>query len=78
MARLKKIPPLVILFIDSGDPDFIERWANEGYLPTIQSIMKQGCWSRIVGQEHLTEHGTSLSLFSGISRNQHGYLVSLK
>ena len=66
-------PPLVILGLDAGDPDFIVRWAQEGYLPTIASIMDRGCWAKTSGPELISEQGVWVSLFSGISRNQHGY-----
>jgi predicted AlkP superfamily phosphohydrolase/phosphomutase len=69
----KETPPLVILGIDAGDPGFIEQWAREGYLPTIASIMERGCWAQTGGPELVSEHGVWVSLFSGISRSQHGY-----
>lgn len=65
--------PLIILGLDTGDPGFIERWAQEGYLPTIASIMERGCWGQTAGPELVSEHGAWMSLFSGISRGQHGY-----
>jgi predicted AlkP superfamily phosphohydrolase/phosphomutase len=68
-----KKPPLVILGLDAGDPNFIFRWAREGYLPTIASLMNQGFWGRTVGSELISEHGVWVSLFSGISRAVHGY-----
>lgn len=42
MAIDKETPMLVILGFDVGDPVFIERWSQEGYLPTLASIMKRG------------------------------------
>ena len=66
-------PPLIVLGLDAGDPNFIQRWAEEGYLPTISKVMKRGCWARTTGPELISEHGTWVSLFSGISRSQHGY-----
>lgn len=65
--------PLVILGLDTGDPEFIRRWAQEGYLPTIASIMERGTWGRTSGPELISEHGVWRSLFSGLSRSQHGY-----
>jgi predicted AlkP superfamily phosphohydrolase/phosphomutase len=73
MTIYTKTPPLVILGFGVGDPDSIERWAQEGYLPTIASIMKRGCWGRIAGPERVSEHGTAISLFSGLSFDQIGY-----
>lgn len=65
--------PLIILGFDTGDPEFIQRWAQEGHLPTIASIMERGCWGRTGGPELVSEHGAWMSLFSGLSRGQHGY-----
>ncbi len=64
---------LLIIGLDAGDPNFIKRWADEGYLPTIASIMKQGSWGLTSGPELISEHGVWVSLFSGISRGKHGY-----
>ncbi len=66
-------PPLVLLGLDGGNAELIERWAQEGYLPTIASLMTRGCWAKTTGSEHIAEHGTFLSLLSGISRKHHGY-----
>jgi len=65
--------PLVILGIDAGDPDFLERWVREGHLPTLARIMDRGSWGRTGGPELISEHGVWVSLFSGISRREHGY-----
>lgn len=65
--------PLVLLGLDVGDPDEIERWAREGYLPTIASIMNKGCWARIGGPEMLSEQGLWFAMFNGVSRGKHGY-----
>src|SRR6266700_3700938 len=71
-----KTSPLIILGLDSGDPDFIYRWAQEGYLRTIASILQRGYWARIKGPDLICQQGLWLSLFSGLSRGQHGYYYS--
>ena len=68
-----KSSPLVILGFDAADPDLLQRWANEGHLPTLASIMKRGCWTKLTGPDLLSPHGRWLSLFSGVSRSEHGY-----
>ncbi len=68
-----KTSPLVIFGLDAGDADLIQSWVREGHLPTIASIMKRGCWGKTAGPELISEHGVWVSLFSGISRSQHGY-----
>lgn len=73
MAVDTKTSPLVIFGLDAGDADLIGRWAQEGYLPAISSIMRRGCWGTLTGPEQITEHGVWISLLSGLSRAQHGY-----
>lgn len=73
MAKDKKTPPLMIFGLDGGDAGFIRRWAEEGYLPTIASIMQRGCQGAVVGPELLSTQGAWLSLFSGVSRSSHGH-----
>lgn len=66
-------PPLVILGLDVGDPECLLRWAAEGYLPTLETIMENGVWGRIAGPDLITEHSVWVSLISGISVKDHGF-----
>ncbi|HEY7532775.1 MAG TPA: hypothetical protein VH681_08385, partial [Nitrospiraceae bacterium] len=66
-------PPLVIFGLDGADAGLIQQWAQEGYLPTIASVMQRGCLGQIGGPELMSTHGAWLTLFSGISRVEHGY-----
>lgn len=68
-----KTSPLVVIALDAGDPEFIQRWAGEGSLPTLNALMQRGCWGRIAGIEQLSEWGNWTSLLSGISRSRHGF-----
>jgi len=65
--------PLVILALDAGDAGLIERWAHEGHLQTIKGLLERGVQSRLTGSELFSENGIWVSLFSGLSRAQHGY-----
>jgi predicted AlkP superfamily phosphohydrolase/phosphomutase len=65
--------PLVILGFDAGDSVLLQRWTDEGHLPTLASLMKRGCWGLTTGSELMLEHGAWLSVFSGISRADHGF-----
>ena len=73
MTSKEKRHPLIVLGIDAGDHRFIQEWAAEGHLPAISSIMKGGFTGRTAGPELVTEHGVWISIFSGLSRGQHGY-----
>lgn len=65
--------PLVILGMDTGDAGLIAEWVAEGRLPTIGRLMERGCWGTTAGPETICEYGFGLTLFSGISRRDHGY-----
>ena len=73
MAASATTCPLVILGFDAGDPRLLQHLVSEGHLPTLASIMKQGCWGRITGPDLVSPQGCWLSLLSGISRSEHGY-----
>jgi predicted AlkP superfamily phosphohydrolase/phosphomutase len=72
--------PLMILGFDAGDPRLLRRWAREGHLPTLASLMERGCWGQTSSPELMLEHGSWIAIFSGISRARHGfyYLRQLK
>ncbi|MBA2646409.1 MAG: alkaline phosphatase family protein [Pyrinomonadaceae bacterium] len=66
-------PPLIIIGLDAADPDLMMRWAAEGYMPTLASLMQRGCWAHTAGPELICEHGIWVSLSSGVPRSWHGY-----
>lgn len=68
-----KTRPLVIFGLEAGEAALIEQWARAGRLPTIASIMQRGGFGRLTGSELVNEHGVWVSLFTGLSRGQHGY-----
>lgn len=65
--------PLIIISLDAADPELLRQWTEEGFLPGLAGILKQGCWGRIGGKEYVTPHGLWLSFFTGSSRAQHSY-----
>lgn len=65
--------PLVLFGIDAGDPELLTRWSRAGDLPNLARIMERGSWGTTGGAEMVSEHGVWVSIFSGISRRDHGY-----
>jgi predicted AlkP superfamily phosphohydrolase/phosphomutase len=66
-------PPLIVLGLDVGDPVDLTRWAREGHLPALASLLDHGFHAGTGGPDLLLEHGTWLSLVSGVSKGRHGY-----
>ena len=38
---------VVLIGLDAGDPDLIERWAAEGHLPTFARLLRDGAYGRL-------------------------------
>ena len=64
---------LLVLVMKVGDPASIARWAAEGHLPLVRSLMERGCHGRLAGAERVCEHGSATTLFSGVPADRHGY-----
>ena len=64
---------LVLLGMKVGDPASIERWAAEGHLPVLRSLLDRGCRARLAGAERICEHGSATTLFTGTPADRHGY-----
>lgn len=65
--------PLWIFGLDTGDVEMIRDWVRQGHLPAIGSLLGRGCWAVVSGPEMVAEYGAALTLFSGVSRADHGY-----
>ncbi len=65
--------PLVYFQLDVVDLGLVHRWVADGYLPTLSRLLADGCRAGLVGPEHITEHGTNMTILSGVSRSRHGY-----
>ena len=66
--------PVAIFVIDSGEIELINRWALDGFMPNLSAIREHGVFMRMDDAELVNEVGTWVSLFSGVSKKDHGYL----
>lgn len=63
---------IVVIGLDSADPTLIEKWSNEGYLPTITSLMNHGCWGRLNSTANISSGSLWPTFFTGTSPAKHG------
>jgi predicted AlkP superfamily phosphohydrolase/phosphomutase len=63
-----------ILFIglDAGDAHLIERWCEEGHLPTISRMKAQGTWARVKTTAEVFHVSAWPSIFTGTRPDEHG------
>lgn len=64
--------PIVVIGLDSADPILIEKWSNEGYLPTITSLMNRGYWGRLNSTAVISSGSLWPTFFTGTSPAKHG------
>lgn len=65
--------PLVIFALDSANLDLVERWSEAGSLPNFANLLQHGKKFTIAGGGVYDEIGSWVSVFSGLSQNEHGY-----
>ncbi len=62
--------PLLVVGLDAGTPDLIERWMADGATPFLAGLAERGGAGRLEGDELMMEDGLWLSLFSGRPRGE--------
>jgi predicted AlkP superfamily phosphohydrolase/phosphomutase len=61
-----------VIGLDSADADLIERWSQEGYLPTLQALRQQGSWGRLSTTAEVMHVSAWPSLYTGTTPGKHG------
>lgn len=62
--------PLLVVGLDAGCPDLVQRWAADGTMPVLGRLAERGVTADLEGDELLMEHGMWLSLLSGRARGE--------
>jgi predicted AlkP superfamily phosphohydrolase/phosphomutase len=65
--------PLILIQCDAFDPALTRRWMDDGALPTLAALRREGVEAPLAGAECVAELGLALSMYSGVSRVRHGY-----
>ena len=66
------VTPLLIIGLDSGEPEFIQTGIRNGHFKNLASILNQGTSGTLSGPDMISVHGVWTTLFSGVSLHQHG------
>ena len=64
---------IVIIALDSADPDLVSTWLDEGKLPFLQSLKAQGIWTQVDSLASIFSDEPWLSFSTGVSLGKHGY-----
>ncbi|MCA9473436.1 MAG: alkaline phosphatase family protein [Nitrospirales bacterium] len=63
---------VVVIGLEAAEPTLVEQWANEGKLPTFQSLMQKGIWRRLRSTTEISSGATWASLITGTNPAKHG------
>ena len=63
---------IIVIGLEAAEPALIEKWANEGKLPTFQSVMQKGAWRKLRSTTEISSGATWASLITGTNPAKHG------
>ncbi len=63
---------LIVIGVDAASPALIQRWASEGKLPALRSLMDRGVSGTVAGVEGFYVGSTWPSLYTGLNPARHG------
>jgi predicted AlkP superfamily phosphohydrolase/phosphomutase len=70
---MKPQRPLLALWLDSADDVLITRWLEEGRLPALQRLFKEGVRARLTGLEHSRAEVVQSVAITGAHPSRSGY-----
>ncbi|HSE83426.1 MAG TPA: alkaline phosphatase family protein [Thermodesulfobacteriota bacterium] len=72
-GKEQKRNPIIVIGLDGADLLLIQKWSNEGYLPTITSLMNRGCWVRLNSPGDISSGSVWPTFLTGVSPDKHGF-----
>jgi len=64
---------IVVIGLDSCDPDLILRWSKEGHIPHITSMLESGVWARLMSTRNLFDDSPWPSFNTGVNPAKHAF-----
>jgi len=64
---------IIVIGLDSADPDLMELWLKEGRLPFMHSLLQAGVWARLLSTRGLFPDSPWSSFNTGVSPAKHGW-----
>jgi predicted AlkP superfamily phosphohydrolase/phosphomutase len=64
--------PIIVIGLDGAEPSLIQKWSNEGYMPTITALRNRGCWGILNSTGDICSGSVWPSVITGLSPLKHG------
>jgi predicted AlkP superfamily phosphohydrolase/phosphomutase len=75
---LRRREPVIVIALDGAEYSLIQRWCREGYLPTISSLIDNGCWGILDSTASISSGTVWPSTNTGLSPHKHGVFYGHK
>lgn len=66
-------PTLIVIGLDSADPDLVDTWAGQGYLPNIARLRQEGAYCALRGPDHYLSEQAWTLVTTGCEATHTGY-----
>jgi predicted AlkP superfamily phosphohydrolase/phosphomutase len=63
---------VLLLGLDSADAELIERWCDDGHLPTLARLRREGSWRRLGTTAEVMHVSAWPSIYTGTTPGRHG------
>ena len=63
---------VLLIGLDSADAELIERWADQGHLPTFARLRREGLWSRLGTTAEVMHVSAWPTIYTGVTPGRHG------
>jgi len=64
--------PIFLIGLDGAETSLVQKWSEEGYLPTISSLINRGCWGMLNSTGDICSGTVWPSFITGLSPIEHG------
>jgi predicted AlkP superfamily phosphohydrolase/phosphomutase len=72
------MPRMLVLGLDAADSILIEKWSDEGLLPTLSFLRANGAWIRLTHDQPIPSASIWPSLYTGTYPGKHGIYNGLQ
>lgn len=63
---------VLLIGLDSADAELVERWADEGHLPVLAGLRREGLWSRLGTTAEVMHVSAWPTIYTGVTPGRHG------
>ncbi|MEL6383477.1 MAG: alkaline phosphatase family protein, partial [Cyanobacteria bacterium J06626_18] len=64
---------VIVIGLDSADPDLVQLWAKEGRLPFMRSLLDKGSWARLMSTRGMFSDSPWPTFNTGVPPSKHGF-----